>query len=482
MFQLLDCSPLPQFAVGLDNKIMYWNRACEALTGFKAGEMIGTDRHWEPFYTHKRPIVADLVMKNDHHAFFSLYQDKNPGQSRVIPNAWEASDWFRMGGRPLHLHFMAAPIYDEQGRLLGAVETLHDLSGHMLALLAPDQHQRTMLPQGQLEQAHFIRHNIRFGLLVGNSPAMLRVYDTLAKAAGSHANVIIYGESGTGKEVVARTIHELSRRSPGSFVAVNCGAVPETLAESEFFGYRKGAFTGANSDREGYLDRADGGTLFLDEIGEISLAMQVKLLRVLEGNGFCPVGGRDTRQPDLRIIGATSRNMEKLVQEGKIRRDFFYRIHVIPVQLPPLRDRREDLRVLTEHFIRKFNGDATAVPEEVHQRLAEYPWPGNVRELQNVIQRYLTMGELVFAPAVPGDEPSGAGEAPPVAGIDSPHGHKLPSANLQDNINTIERQLILQALRDNHWRRGKTAGILGVSRKTLFRKMRQFNLDQPDSN
>ena len=501
MFQLLDCSPLPQFAVGLDNKIMYWNKACEALTGFKAVEMIGTDRHWEPFYKHKRPIVADLVMKNDLNEFFSLYRDKKPGQSRIIPNAWEAFDWFRMCGQPLHLHFMAAPVYDERGRLLGAVETLHDLSGRMLAMLAPDQSRRNILPRGHLEQAAFIRNNIRFGLLVGNSPAMLRVYDILAKAAGSSANVIIYGESGTGKEVVARTIHDLSSRSRGNFIAVNCGAIPETLAESEFFGYRKGAFTGANTDREGYLDRADGGTLFLDEIGEISLAMQVKLLRVLEGNGFCPVGGRETRKPDVRIVGATSRDMEALVKAGKIRRDFFYRIHVIPVQLPPLRDRREDLRALTDHFIRKFSPGPEAVapvPDDIYQRLEQYPWPGNVRELQNVIQRYLTLGELVFTPTAPGAEQiipvtSSKPSWPPPRAAARPSGlvtaATVPdcldcsgSGNLQERITMIERELILQALQSNRWRREQTANMLGISRKTLFRKMRQFNLDARELN
>ena len=489
MFQLLDCSPLPQFAVGLDNKITYWNRACEALTGFKAVEMIGTDRHWEPFYSQKRPIVADLILKNDLNSFFSLYQGKSPGQSRVIPNAWEAFDWFKMCGQPLHLHFMAAPVYDEQGKLVGAVETLHDLSGRMLAMLAPAQSQRNILPLEHLKEAEFIRNNIRFGLLVGNSPVMQRVYDVLAKAAGSGTNVIIYGESGTGKEVVARTIHDLSKRAEKNFIAVNCGAVPETLAESEFFGYRKGAFTGANSDREGYLDRADGGTLFLDEIGEISLAMQVKLLRVLEGNGFCPVGGRETRKPDVRIIGATSRDMEELVRVGRIRRDFFYRIHVIPVQLPPLRDRGEDLRPLTDHFIRKFspNPSKIEVPDEVYQQLEQYPWPGNVRELQNVIQRYLTLGELVFTPTAGAAAPSGSDYSFPTLVTNEVRGGEarrapLPSpacgdGSLQNNISAIERELILQALQSNQWRREKTAAMLGISRKTLFRKMRQFNLD-----
>ncbi|MDF1615358.1 sigma-54 interaction domain-containing protein [Desulfurivibrio dismutans] len=503
MFQLLECSPLPQFAVGLDNKITYWNKACEALTGFKAAEMIGTDRHWEPFYSHKRPIVADLVLNNDLNSFFQLYQDKNPGQSRIIPNAWEAFDWFRMCGQPLHLHFMAAPVFNEQGKLVGAVETLHDLSGRMLAMLAPSENTPPGLA-GQTGRTSFLRHNIRFGLLVGNSPAMQRVYDLLAKAAGSNANVIIYGESGTGKEVVARTIHDLSHLAKRNFVAVNCGAIPETLAESEFFGYRKGAFTGANTDREGYLDQADGGTLFLDEIGEISLAMQVKLLRVLEGSGFCPVGSRETRKPDVRIVGATSRDMEQLVRDGRIRRDFFYRIHVIPVQLPPLRDRKEDLRALTDHFISKFNQDnrEITISEEIYQRLEQYPWPGNVRELQNVIQRYLTLGELVFTPAGPGapgapvvaEHPgtdktlatpalntpgviASLPSAPEVACVHTDSAALLRShGGLEGMISTIERELIRQALESNQWHRENTAMMLDISRKTLFRKMRHFNL------
>ncbi len=489
MFQLLDCSPLPQFAVGLDNKITYWNKACEALTGFKAMEMIGTDRHWEPFYSHKRPIVADLVLQNDLNSFFKLYQDKNPGQSRIIPNAWEAVDWFRMCGRPLHLHFMAAPVFNEHGKLVGAVETLHELSGQMLAMLTPPENRSP----DKDRQRTFHRHNLRFGLLVGDSPAMQQVYQVLAKAAGSNANVIIYGESGTGKEVVARTIHDLSRRAEKNFVAVNCGAIPETLAESEFFGYRKGAFTGAKTDRDGYLDQADGGTLFLDEIGEISLPMQVKLLRVLEGNGFCPVGSRETRKPDVRIIGATSRDMEQLVREGRIRRDFFYRIHVIPVQLPPLRNRKEDLRPLTDHFVRKFSAEDQEldISEEIYQLLEQHPWPGNVRELQNVIQRYLTLGELVFTPAGP-DAEGAQTAAPPLT---MPTAPDIPAISPETDINahstatllrnnggldgmlsTIERELIRQALESNQWHRENTAVMLDVSRKTLFRKMRQFNL------
>lgn len=477
MLQLLDCSPLPQFSVGLDNRITYWNRACELMTGLKAAEMIGTDRHWEPFYTKKRPLVADLVLQNDINRFLDLYKGKNPGQSRINPKAWEAYDSFRMCGRSLRLYFMAAPIFDDRGNIVGAVETLHDLSGQLLTTLDARLGNPATLPMHHLKQANILTNNFQLGHLIGKSQAMQDVYAVIAKAAGATTNVIVYGESGTGKELVAKTIHELSNRSLRNFVAVNCSAIPETLIESEFFGYKKGAFTGAASDREGYLDRADGGTLFLDEIGDISLGMQVKLLRVLEGNGFCPVGSRETHLPDLRIIGATSRNMEELVREGKIRKDFFYRIHVIPVHLPPLRHRKDDLRLLTSHFVRNFTGGlpASEPTAEVLRRLETYQWPGNVRELQNVLHRYLTLGQLEFTPHAhfagqPEDFSFSQTET-----VDQ--GPQATDGRLQNALASCEKEVIVETLNQTRWHRSRAAAQLGISRKTLFRKMRQYGIN-----
>ncbi len=475
MFEVLDCSPLPQFAVGSNNRITYWNKACELMTGLKATEMIGTDRHWEPFYTRKRPLVADLILKNDVKQFLELYKEKNPGQSKIIPNAWEAYDFFTMCGRPLSLYFMAAPIRDERGNIVGAVETLHDLSGQLLSW-DPKYGAHPALQANQLKQVAVLANNFQLGHLIGKSQPMQEVYTTIAKAAGSNANVIIYGESGTGKELVAKTIHELSSRAHHNFVAVNCSAIPETLIESEFFGYTKGAFTGAAADREGYLDRADGGTLFLDEIGDISLGMQVKLLRVLEGNGFCPVGGRETHLPNLRIVGATSRDMEELVREGKIRKDFYYRIHVIPVHLPPLRHRKDDLGLLTSHFVRNLSMGQRPpeLGDDLMRRLAAHHWPGNVRELQNVLHRYLTLGRLDFTPEGPHSTPL---PAPITAAHEAPTAYQETEGRLQHAMASFEKEQIVEVLNQTHWHRSRAASLLGISRKTLFRKMRLYGIN-----
>ena len=226
------------------------------------------------------------------------------------------------------------------------------------------------------------------GDIVGNSPQITAVFDLIAKAAAVDDNVVVYGESGTGKELAARAIHDGSSRYQQPFVAVNCGAIPESLFESELFGYKKGAFTGATADKKGYLDQADGGTLFLDELGEISLMGQVKLLRAIEHGGFTPVGGAQIHRPDVRIIAATNRDLLERVNEGAMRRDFYYRIHVIPIHLPPLRQRKEDIPLLIEYFLNAYPrvGDLPALNGEVMQAFMQYDWPGNVRELENTVE------------------------------------------------------------------------------------------------
>lgn len=470
MFNLLECSPIAQFAIGLDHRVSFWNKACEHFTGVAAAEMIGTDRQWQPFYPEPRPVLADLIINNDFESFERLYAGKNPQRAGIVPNAWEATDFFpSLNGKPRHIYFLAAPIFDSEGRLIGAVETLQDIT---------EQRQRELGLEKESEQLRLenlklrsaIKERYRFADLIGKSRVMQEVYERIIKAAAGSINVIIYGESGTGKELVARAIHDLSERRAGEFVAVNCGAIPENLLESEFFGHRKGAFTGAVLDKPGYLDLADGGTLFLDEIGELSPNLQVKLLRAIEGSGFTPVGATQTKKTDLRIISATNKDLAALMAKGLIREDFFYRIHVIPIHLPPLRERKEDLPLLIEHFLKQQgSGDAQqeapAIPGKVYDALRNYDWPGNIRELQNVLHRFLTLNTLDFA----------TGSAQGLAA-----GKELPPTSehqdLQTALQEFERTLVRNSLTLHNWHRNKAAASLGVSRKTLFRRMKKLGL------
>ncbi|MFV0439338.1 MAG: sigma 54-interacting transcriptional regulator [Desulfopila sp.] len=311
-----------------------------------------------------------------------------------------------------------------------------------------------------------IRDHYKFNKIVGNCQAMQDVYELIVKAATSEDNVFIYGESGTGKELVAQAIHEVSERKNKRFVAVNCAAIPESLIESEFFGTAKGAYTGAHVDKAGYLETADSGTLFLDEIGDISPNLQVKLLRAIDGGGFSPVGSRRTIFPDLRIVAASNRDLRELVAKGSIRQDFFFRIHVIPIHLPPLRERGTDLLLLINHFLKLYGVDQgieTLSPHEI-EILKRHRWPGNVRELQNTLRRFLTMHNLKFM-----EQPSilpKVEEVPvnPVTGVGD--------QDLRGTVMDVEKQVILKALERVRWNRTKAAAELGVSRKTLFRKMK----------
>jgi len=302
----------------------------------------------------------------------------------------------------------------------------------------------------------------RFGDIIGRSPAMQMVYELISKAAASKYPVVIYGESGTGKELVAKTIHALRPAKNAPFVTVNCGAVTESLFEREFFGHRKGAFTDANRDVPGFLDAADGGTLFLDEIGELPLAMQVKLLRVLESGEYTPIGDVAVKKADILVVAATNKDLGELVQKGNFREDLFYRIQVIGIALPPLRERREDIRLLVEHILAGHNAEdkLADLPEELRQMFYQYDWPGNVRELTNTIQRYLATDFV----------------APPVG---SPRGYENkepPAAGLHDAVESLERRMIEQALQQTQWHRGATAGLLKIPRRSLQRKMQRYGL------
>ncbi|MCG6907234.1 MAG: sigma 54-interacting transcriptional regulator [Desulfobacteraceae bacterium] len=297
----------------------------------------------------------------------------------------------------------------------------------------------------------------RLGEILGRSAAMQTVYELILKAAATDASVAIFGESGTGKELVARAIHDHSHRKKARFVAVNCGAIQETLFEREFFGHRKGAFSSAHADSPGYLDMAAGGTLFLDEVGDLTPGMQAKLLRAIEGGGYRPVGGTEAILSDFRIISASNAPLADRVVKGEMRDDFFYRIQVIQIQLPPLRERRQDIPLLVEHFLRKMRppADSIRIAGPIMDALMDYDWPGNVRELRNVLQRYATLGQLEFLS--PGQQPS---TAPITAALD-----------LREAVQQLEKSLILRALREAGGNRTKAARLLGISRRALFRKI-----------
>jgi DNA-binding NtrC family response regulator len=319
-----------------------------------------------------------------------------------------------------------------------------------------------------------------FGPVWGRSPPMQRIYEQVARVAGTAVSVFITGESGTGKEVIAQTVHDLSRRRKRPFLAVNCGAISPNLIESEIFGHEKGSFTGAERQHQGFFERAHGGTLFLDEITEMPLDLQVKLLRVLETGTFMRVGSTVSQQSDVRVIAATNRLPDQAVASGKLREDLMYRLNVFPIDMPPLRDRGDDVALLAEHFLTevcKREGQSKRFTPAALQRLARYRWPGNVRELRNVVQR-----SYVMAPAdTITDEwlPSEAlGSAGPAAANDSGGASiRLP---LGTSMAAAERQLILATLAHFNNHKERTAAVLGVSLKTLYNRLKEY-ASEPDA-
>lgn len=366
------------------------------------------------------------------------------------------------GGQEKWVWEQGEGVLDDHGQLVALEGFISDVTAYKEVELD--------LRKENLRLRSSISDRYRFGEIIGKSEAMQRVYDLILKAAASDASVIISGESGSGKELVARAIHSLSDRRSGNFVAVNCGAIPKELMEREFFGHLKGAFTGANADAAGVLDTADGGCLFLDEIGEIGQALQVKLLRVLDGVGYTPLGGIKLKKSNFRVIAATNRDLVQLVKEGRMREDFFYRIRILPIQIPPLRDRKGDVALLIDHFLSALDKGRAAYPHlpvRVREALENYHWPGNVRELQNVLQTYVTLGKLDLMGPVDAE----VGDAwPPFqpAGRDG--------AGLRQSLEVVEKQFIREALERACWHRGRAAKLLQLNYKTLQRKMKAYGI------
>ncbi|MEJ8814487.1 sigma-54 dependent transcriptional regulator [Variovorax ureilyticus] len=329
------------------------------------------------------------------------------------------------------------------------------------------------------------RETGRFGPLIGASDAMQSVYRQIARVAGTGVTVFIQGESGTGKELVARSVHELSRRREQPFLAINCGAISPHLIESEIFGHERGSFTGAERQHQGFFERAHGGTLFLDEVTEMPLNLQVKLLRVLENGTFMRVGSTQLQQTDTRIIAATNRDPAEAVMRGALREDLLYRLNVFPISLPPLRDRASDVPLLAERFLEELGREertSKRLTPEALLKLQAYPWPGNVRELRNALQRAWVMAhgsqiDEEWLPRMPAGSPPPATLAAPSRVVDLAEGG---GPHLDIRIGTplseVERQLILATFEYCGHHKERTAALLGISMKTLYNRLKEYRL------
>ena len=378
------------------------------------------------------------------------------------------TQFYRKDGTKTWISIYATLIQDEEGS-----------STHIEGIVTDINEQKRVTKELMEREAQLEKENIRlwsnlkdrykFCDIIGKSQVMQEVYETIIKASASEANVIIYGDSGTGKELVAQAVHQLSDRKDYSFVPVHCGAIPENLLESELFGYKKGAFTGAHLDKKGYLETANKGTLFLDELGEISLNMQIKLLRVLEGKTYTPVGSTTARNTNIRIVSATNKDLKQMVDQGVMREDLYYRIHIIPIYLPPLKERREDIPLLIEHFIKLYAKDKSQpiLTGKTLDTLLNYDWPGNVRELQNVIHRFTTLNTI----ALPNNKTGIDNEVSPVD-----NGPSLEGRNYQSLISEFETSVFLSALEKNQWQRQKAASSLGLPLRTFYRKMKGLGI------
>jgi PAS domain S-box-containing protein len=436
---IFDNMPDGIFTVDQDGRITSFNRAAERITGWERNEVIGT------------PCARVFRTTHCEHACF-LRRSITRGEEHRDE---EVRIRRRDGGEVL-VSVTTAHLAEADGRVVGGVEMFRDLT--MLAEL-----------RRQIHGAYTSDD------IVTKSPGMQGIRELVRLVARSTSTALIEGEPGTGKELVARAIHSLGPRGAKPFVAVNCGALPDSLAESELFGYRKGAFTDAVHDKPGRFALAEGGTLFLDEVAEISPAMQVKLLRVLQEREYTPLGAVRSAKADVRILAATNKDLAAEVGHGRFRQDLFFRLNVIRVSLPPLRERTEDVPLLVDHFIRKFNATQgrriTGVSERAMAVLMRYDYPGNVRELENAVEHAFVVcgGSVIEREDLP---PHVLGErlAPPLAAKDASDASLGP-------LQSAEAVAIREALGRHRRNRTRAARDLGVSRNTLWRKMRRYGID-----
>ncbi len=435
------------FIINLESKILYWSRGAEEIIGYTEQEALGKHCSFiEAGTCFPYPCKGDV-------GGCGLYKK---GYIKDVHCTCKSKD-----GKQKHIIRNGIVIKDKFGKAIGGLESIVDITEMICAEKALLQLKKTIVGQ-----------NV-YGKLVGKSRQMRDIYELIDEVADSTASVLISGESGTGKELIADALHFKSSRAEKPFVKVNCSALPETLLESELFGHVRGSFTGAVGDKEGRFEFADGGTLFLDEIGDVSPLVQVKLLRVLQEKSFERVGSNKTIKVDVRIIAATNKELALLVKEGKFREDLFYRLNVIPIKVPPLRERQDDIPLLVQSFMTKFSAATKKrierIDEDALALLLDYNWPGNIRELANAIEHAFVRSKenIITIFSLPQHLRMFHFNEKPKTDIKAPHQHQEIKKGRHPTKEEIE-----QGLLEVKYNRGALAKKLGISRTTLWKLMK----------
>ncbi len=434
---ILDNLDIGVFTVTRGGHITFFNTQAESISGFDRKEVLG------------KP--CSIILGEGTEDGFSLLgksiEDEKPRSNRK--GVLTTRDGHTI---PIRANYMA--LRNEQGRVVGGLATIQDLS-----LLY------------QLNRA--ITNRYTFADMIGKSPSIQKIFEILPVVSDSEATVLIEGTTGTGKDLLAKVIHNASKRAKKPMVKVNCAALPDNLLESEMFGYVKGAFTGADRDKPGRFQEADKGTIFLDEIGDLPLSLQAKLLRVLEDREFYPLGSRKTTRVDVRIIAATNQDLEKLVEEKRFREDLFYRLNVIRLELPPLKERKGDIPLLIDHILKRLSAvketRVNKISEDAMEPLLNYDYPGNIRELENVLEHALTICQekIIERRHLPISLQKGISTRGP---------SEEPVEDLEAFSQYSEKYRIVEMLKRHNWHRGKTAQELNMDRTTLWRKMKKYDL------
>jgi PAS domain S-box-containing protein len=433
---ILDNLDIGVLTVDRGGHITFFNNQAETMSGFNRGEVLGKSctMIFGDTSSHDMLLFNETIADG---------QARSSSEGQIKTREEQAV--------PMRANYMA--LKNEDGRIVGGLATISDLS---------------LKYQFNSE----IKGRYTFYDMVGKDPAIQKIFDIVPVVASSDATILIQGPTGTGKDVLAKVIHHAGMRSKRPLVKVNCAALPDNLLESEMFGYVKGAFTGADKDKPGRFQEADGGTIFLDEIGDLPLSLQAKLLRVLEDREFYPLGSRQTTKVDVRIISATNQNLDRLVRERRFREDLFYRLNVMRLDLPPLKDRKGDIPLLISHILKRLSATRDTMAEKISNEAMEvllnHDYPGSIRELENIIEHALIVcqGKIIERNHLPLSLQGGPVPAPASA--------EKPS--FEQEIEFSERAFILDMLQKYNWNKGKTASALNINRTTLWRKMKKYSI------